>query len=595
MKIRAGRVDRLVVIALVLGAACAWMALVLMFSPLSTDPSILAKEREAAVALQVELDAANAVALRTAEKLGQSESKNADILARIQQSDARASEATQLADTRLIELEKLRQAEILNESRDLATAMQSKIQAEQSAATVAALEAELTYLRNGAARVREFMQGAFHSFAPASVGRTDARVLDVMTSALVELEAGGLDDDPESKAQLQSTIATILMNGGQSVLARPIFDEVLLYRRKLHTTDHADLADAIGDASTVRILLGDLAGAETLAQDSLAMYRRLSPGDQLVVAASISNLALLERLQGKWADALRDSQESIDMLTRITPGNNWKTARELHQLAEIHDECSHWDDAARIHEKSLAMKLALTTDDHPDVAAGLTSLGGVLQSKGQLAQAEVVLTKALEMQSRLHPTDDPTVADATNNLASVLQALERSTEAERLFRQALSMKERIYKRDHASVASALTSLGFVEQSLGRNDLAVPLFVRALDMCQRLHSGDHSTTARALNCLAWIRFDMGDFSAAAESARASADMYERLVPGGDSNRAVAIALVGRITKKLAKNQGEIDSAIAMIAQAQSMVLAHEAPTGPNAKAVLALKDEIERSK
>ena len=464
---------------------------------------------------------------------------------------------------------------------------QTALQLQEAQENAKRVAAENLQMSNRSHRVREFMEGAFHSFAPATVGPSDATVNGVMKAALNELKNGGFDDDLDAKSQLESTIATILMDGGEFSQAKPILDQVLQYRRSIHKTDNAELADAIGDASRVRILLGDLIGAEPLAQESLAMYQRLFSGDQLVVAASLSNLAQLERAQMKWVEAQAHCEQAIAMFMRLRAGNSWNLARELHELGELHDECGRLSDAQRLFEQSLTMKFALVQGDHPDIASGMTHLAGVHQSLGNFEQAEKILVKALEMQKNLHQGDNLLVADCENNLASVLQSLGRSAEAERFFRQALSMKERILKYDDPSIANGLTSLAFVEQAQGRNDLAEPLLVRALDMRKRLHPGDHSSTARTLNCLAWVMFDQGELNEAVVNSQAAVDMYSRTAPDGNAQRAVAIALRARIANK----QGDTAMANELISQAQVMVLAKEPATGANAKAVMNLKDEI----
>ena len=81
-------------------------------------------------------------------------------------------------------------------------------EAQESAKRVAA---EIVKISNRSHRVREFMEGAFHSFVPATVGPSDATVNGVMKAALNELKNGGLDDDLDAKSQIESTIATILV------------------------------------------------------------------------------------------------------------------------------------------------------------------------------------------------------------------------------------------------------------------------------------------------------------------------------------------------------------------------------------------------
>ncbi|MFM7480382.1 MAG: tetratricopeptide repeat protein [Planctomycetota bacterium] len=437
-------------------------------------------------------------------------------------------------------------------------------------------------------RVRQFMETAFHPFAPVTVGPSDTTVVGVMRGAVDELESGALQDDLAARALVQTTIATVLLNSGEEVLAQQLFDDVLVDSRRRFTTDHEELADAIADAARARIATGDLASAASLADEALAMAKRISPGDSPLLADAIGVQAELAAAQGKLPEAARYAEEAASIWLRTAP-KAWQTARELQKVADIYDRQRNYADALKVLQETLKIRRALHKGDHPDIAAALVSLGGVQQSLGQFDEAKKNLEDALSMQRNLHAGDHWAVADAMHNLASVKQNLGESIDAERLFRQSLAMKERIHKGDDPSVAAGLVSLALVEQSLGREDLAEPMLDRAIKMRQNLHEGDHEATARAFACRAWVRYDRREYDKAASDSKVAVEMLERLFPSGSAARAVAIALDARIAARM----GDTDDARKKIEQAVTMVESMERPAGANTRVVLELRDEVMR--
>ena len=171
----------------------------------------------------------DAASLAQREKVAQSDTRIAQLVGLADQASSRAA----VSQTQMDQL--TTRATLLQQKNDQSEAklVQAALQLQEAQENAKRVAAEIVQMSNRSHRVREFMEGAFHSFAPATVGPSDATVNGVMKDALNELKNGGLDDDLDAKSQLESTIATILMDGGEFSQAKPILDQVLQYRRSI--------------------------------------------------------------------------------------------------------------------------------------------------------------------------------------------------------------------------------------------------------------------------------------------------------------------------------------------------------------------------
>jgi CHAT domain-containing protein len=148
--------------------------------------------------------------------------------------------------------------------------------------------------------------------------------------------------------------------------------------RHLYPKDHHALAVSLNNLGMLLQARGDLAGAEPLYRDALAMRRRLHPNDHPGLAVSLNNLGGLLQARGDLAGA------------------------------------------EPLYRDALAMRRRLHPKDHPDLAQSLSNLGSLLQDRGDLAGAEPLHRDVLAMCQRVLLNEAVLLpeADALNLAAS---------------------------------------------------------------------------------------------------------------------------------------------------------------------------------
>ena len=226
---------------------------------------------------------------------------------------------------------------------------------------------------------------------------------------------------------------------------------------------------------------GDMAGAETLFADVLALVERDLPGEVLTRAAALHNLAGVRADLGRLAEAEAMAREALSIRRAEGGETGAITSTErllssiLHDLERTEEARAFLDsvvtatledpdsDRSRLIEDfaglavltaeagDTAMAMALLGQlepllpdlTAPDAARSFVALGRVQSLAGEPVLAEAAYRESAARSATI-PADEPrwTVQDRVNvigNLASMLLAQGREIEAEPLFRQALAM------------------------------------------------------------------------------------------------------------------------------------------------------------
>ncbi|HEV2678180.1 MAG TPA: tetratricopeptide repeat protein [Aliidongia sp.] len=193
--------------------------------------------------------------------------------------------------------------------------------------------------------------------------------------------------------------------------------------------------------ASVRLALGDRAGAETSAQRALAL--RADYPDALVnLGTALVRSGRLDEAGGHYRAALR---------LRADDAESWFHFGNLLALQ------GRTDQSIEVYRQALSLR--------PGHGETLVNLGNALKLNGDRENAAACYRQALQI--------DPSSAPALNNLGNLLQAAGRLTEAEELYRRLLALDP-----DHAG---ALGNLGSVLQAQARFDEAMACYGRALEI------------------------------------------------------------------------------------------------------------------
>ena len=492
-----------------------------------------------------------------------------------------------------------------SEQRRLADARREEADRQRTVAESNAAQAEAARAR--AQAITDFVTTTLRSSDPYTVGGgRETTILDAMEAALRDLDSGRFRDDPDTEADLRSTIASILENNGRAAAAEPLFRAALRTRRELVSGDDPRTAEALGDLSRNLHVLGR-AEAEALCTESLAMYRRLFAGDHPRIAGMLGShglmlvdlgrvdeaipilteaLAMRERLQqgdsgetalalGSLAAALRTAgradeaeplaSRALQIRERVYKGDHPDVASSLDTLAMIHLTLGRLDEAAALYERALEMRLRMFPEDHPAVAENLTMVAWVWEDQGRAEEAEPLYERALAMRRRLFPGNHPEVATSIGNLGYARQTLGKYEEARALFAESDAMYRAIYPGDHPNIATNLSNLAMASNNLGDSESAVAIAEQALAMRRRLYPGDHPDVSESLNNLAVILNAQGLSARAEPLYREALGMSERLYPGDHPGTALSLSNLATVNLNL----GNAEEALALYTRSLEM--------------------------
>jgi serine/threonine protein kinase/predicted negative regulator of RcsB-dependent stress response len=511
----------------------------------------------------------------------------------------RATEAEQLAATRLEATEKARAAE--------AAAL---AEAQQEAAQTRAINEFLinmltTPLDLGReARVADVLDKAAAELPQAAAlePATEAALREALGSAYASLglyaeaapqlqKAAALwrqleGDEGPGALTTRAHVAWLLRQTGKLDESEALFRQVLAGRRRVLGADHLDTARTMNDLACVLEIQGKLEEAEELHRAALANLRQRLGDDALDTISSIGNLAsvlssqgkldeaealLQERLErarrvlginhrdtlramssyswllgmkGRYAEALALSREVYDGHRRLVGEDHPETITALANLAVAYSSLGRSEEAEPLLREVLERARRVLGPEHPDTLTALNMLAGVLKTRGRYAEAEPLLREALAGSRQARGEDHVDTLYAMNNLAQCLQLQEKRRPAEELYRAALAGCRRTLGEENPYTLTAMLNLGAVLVEAGQFEEAEPLLRHVLDTRRKLFGEEQIDTLHAELQLATLEYERGAFEKAREMLEPLLEKVQRALPAEHWYPGVVQGLYGR---------------------------------------------------
>lgn len=176
--------------------------------------------------------------------------------------------------------------------------------------------------------------------------------------------------------------AAYLAVRGQYTDAVPIADDAVSILRGF--ADHARLADALHNAGSLRVEIGDAAGAEALIAESLTVRRRLASGGDIKVAGTLAALADVKDELGRPAEAIELLEQALKAAVEVDPDHHHAIVIQGNlglALAAVEP-----DRAVELHRDALARAIRTLGERHPTTAHALANLA--LSEHPSLARTE---------------------------------------------------------------------------------------------------------------------------------------------------------------------------------------------------------------
>lgn len=251
------------------------------------------------------------------------------------------------------------------------------------------------------------------------------------------------------------------------------------------------------------------------------------------------------------------------------------SASDLRWVIEGYSRANRVAEAIRHAERWLAHEEAEHGTSHRRTLTAITTLAELKARNGELTDAEQLLRRSLAAyQTAKLPREQ---FRSLLQLASVRRSLGDLADAERLLRAAIDISDQQLPADDPDRPLARRQLAALLPSAGRFREAIALNQQILDEAQQRGSSGDRLRAEVLLNLAIIDRNQGLAESAADKAQQAASLWEASL-GHDAWPLVA---THNVLSAIARDQGQVDEAVAHAQAALRLCDQHGKPHDPEA--------------
>ena len=357
-----------------------------------------------------------------------------------------------------------------------------------------------------AQRTTEFVKSLFQVSDPSEAKGQTITANEILERGARRIE-GSLNDEPEVRAELMSTLGEVYLGLGSLQRA----DDLVRRSLKLSVGNPEITARQLAIFGASRNLQGDFEQAATLygRAESLLAGRDLSDPDlpsqaRLGRAEALASLERMPQARALIARTLADEQ-------RRTGNDSVTVARALEMAGLTEQFAADYPKARQYYERALAIRLKRDGRLHPKVSDDLNQLGTVAYLAGQPAVAESYWRRSLALDTQVLGRDHPELGATLNNLARVMLEQRKFAAAEPLLIRSAATNLRQRGPLHPDLAFILPNLAMAEAGLERFAQAEANFQRGL-VAANTHS--HRNRGPILTDLANLHCRRSDYAGAA---------------------------------------------------------------------------------
>jgi serine/threonine protein kinase/tetratricopeptide (TPR) repeat protein len=419
--------------------------------------------------------------------------------------------------------------------------------------------------RARAEEVSSFLVNLFKLSDPGENRGNQVTARELLDSGAKRLQAG-LQDQPETKAALLSTVGAVYDSLGQYQDALPILSESLRLQPLSH--DKARIATLL-ELGTARIGAGDLPAAEAPLQEALHLAQSDHGANSLESGHALWALGMLRHQQGQFEQAKGLYIRSLGVLeTASAPQTD--VSAVLDDLAKVYAREQQWILAKQTYERALEIDRRGLGDDHPRVAKLLNDLAVVVQNMGDLQQAEALYKEAIRRDERAYGERHNETVLAKGNYGLLLQREGRFAEAEPLLRNALDVILSLYGPNNYRVGYHRVSLAMLLQDQGKLAEGESEFRQALATYNKALPANHQYRASALMHFARLLVDRGKPDEALAMSEESLNIWNATSAASGPPAAQAHAIHAYALAHLGRSReaaAELDAALPVLVKAR----------------------------
>jgi eukaryotic-like serine/threonine-protein kinase len=419
--------------------------------------------------------------------------------------------------------------------------------------------------RARAEEVSTFLVNLFKLSDPEENRGNQVTARELLDSGAKRLEAG-LQDQPETKAALLSTVGAVYDSLGQYKDALPILDEALRLQGRSRDGSHIG---TLLEVASARIGTGNLPDAEPPLQDALHISQSAFGAKSIESGRTLWALGRLRLQQGRFSEAKDLFAQSLSIL-QADNAPQTDISSLLDDLAKVYTRGQQWLLAKKTYERALDMDRQVLGDDHPRVAQYLDNLAFVAQNMGDLTQAETLYRDALNRKETAYGERHPETAMTKGNYGLLLQREGRLTEAEPLLRDAVAIRLSLFGPDNYNVGYGRVSLAMLLHDKGDLNASENEFRQALAIYDKSLPVDHQYRASLLMHFARLLVDRNKSAEALAKSDESIKIWAATSSPSSPQLALAHAIHGYALEHLGTLRPaaeELDAAIPILVKAR----------------------------
>ncbi len=383
----------------------------------------------------------------------------------------------------------------------------------------------------------EFLSDLLASADPNRAQGEEVTVRNVLDIANDKIQGGHLDDQPETLAQLHTTIGRSYLALGLYEQGLKNYEAALDLNRRSREESHPAIADSLDRVASALTHLNRFGDAKRLYREAEHIRQQSETRPQSLGPAWPHGLAHLLFMTGEYEESEARYRSAIERCrARNEPE---KLAQALSGAGAVAEAQGRYIDAIAAHKESVAIYETLFGEKNTNLANTLNNLGNALEAAGEYEEAAETHRRALAIRREMLQSEHPDIALSYSNLALVLLNLGRAAESESMSREAYRLRDPVLPEVHHSRAATLNNLAKAVQAQDRFDEALELFDQAVHQAEKSVPEGHLLilVLRANRATCWG--DLGRFEdAERELTRCHAQLAETI--GLDHRRTRNIA-------------------------------------------------------
>jgi tetratricopeptide (TPR) repeat protein len=375
---------------------------------------------------------------------------------------------------------------------------------------------EVTRERDKALEVQNFLLETF-----GSRGGGDTVAVRSVLDAQAALVPIAYADRPELRAQMQHVLAESYDRLAQLASAEQLAREALALRRTTLAPDHPDIAASLDLLGWIQHERGKSDSGEALLRESVRRWENARPQNPLLYSRALNDLGAVREARGGYDEADTLYRRALS-IRRALPGQNDRAiATTTSNLSIVLFRKGDIKGAVAQAETSLTLMRRAMGPDHQRTTLIQGNLASMRVQQGDVAGAIGEFRDVLTRQTRVLGRDHGVTSGTMYALGSALRTQGKLAESDTMLTETLAVQERVLGAEHPRVGQTLALLGSVRASMKRFAEARPLLERAVAIQRKARGETHRETVATRLRLAQ--------TLVALNRRSDADAVLRLLP------------------------------------------------------------------